>query len=95
MFVKHRYSSFRLSLTEQLGKTLYQWCEAHSNVAKRYLPLAQTVYKAVRAHVPAVVCMLQQGRIHQAVGYAKNKAMYVICISNVFTIGRKQKLYCT
>ena len=47
-------------------------------MAKRYLSLVHTIYKAVGAHVPAVVCMVDQGRVEQAADYARNQAKFTI-----------------
>lgn len=37
------------------------------------LALAQKIYMDVMAHVSAMVCMVKQGRINQAIDYAERK----------------------
>lgn len=58
-------------MTKKLGDLLYQFSSDRPQTGKTCLALAQKVYADAKAHAPAMICMIQQGRVSQALEYGK------------------------
>ncbi|PIK59196.1 putative clathrin heavy chain linker domain-containing protein 1 [Apostichopus japonicus] len=70
--VTHWLARDRLTLSEPLGHLLYNYTvDKPQDVVLQCLPLAQTVYVKVGAHIQAAVCMCKQGKIQAMVEYGQ------------------------
>ncbi len=71
---QENYFYCRLTLTEPIGNMLYLYCDKRPQSTFLCLAMAQQVYVALKAYPQAVICMIRQGRMIQALDYARNRA---------------------
>ena len=65
-------SLYRLTMTEEIGDKIYEYSKGKPSVTlKNCLSLAQKVYAEVECKAKAVICLVKQGRVKQAVDYAQ------------------------
>ena len=64
---------FRLTLTKQLGDLISAFYYKRGNRSSKCLALAQQVYTEIEHHSLAVICMIKQGRLKQALEYAQQR----------------------
>ncbi|CAH1791061.1 unnamed protein product [Owenia fusiformis] len=72
--LSHWISQDRLTLTEELGDVIFEFCKCRSLCTCSCQALAQRVYSTVAAHSKVVLCLIKQGRVKSALEYAKVKA---------------------
>ena len=73
--LSHWIQQDRLTNSEQLGNMIYNFTKVRPTELVRYLSLAQQVYVKIEDFVSAMICMVRQGRVNQALDYAKNNKM--------------------
>jgi len=57
-----------------MADVIFNFCTKNTQPSTvNCLALAQKIYMDVMAHVSAMVCMVRQGRINQAIDYANRK----------------------
>ena len=62
---------YRLSVSESLGNILYEHAHEKPRTAKKCLALAQKIFMDAEAHIPTMLCMLEQGRVTQAIEFGQ------------------------
>ena len=73
--LSHWIAQDRLTNSEQLGNMIYNYTKVRPASQPQYLSLAQQVYVKIEDHVSAMICMVKQGRVNQALEYAKANRM--------------------
>lgn len=72
--LSHWISQDRLTLTKELGDMIYTFHHSHANRSNKCLALAQQVFTEIEHHTLAVICMVKQGHLKQALEYAQQRA---------------------
>ena len=62
-------------MTKSLGDLLFKFALDKPKSGKQCLALAQRVYMECDQHVEAMLCMVKQGRVNQALEYGKKVRM--------------------
>lgn len=64
-----------MTCSPELADLIYGFCERRAQGNQSLLALAQRAYLRIDAFAPAVVCMLRQGRVRQAVEQARRSGL--------------------
>ena len=62
---------YRLAVSENLGAMLFDYAHEKPRTAKKCLALAQKIFMDAEAHIKAMVCMIKQDRVNQALEYGQ------------------------
>lgn len=73
----------RMTLSPEIGHLLVTYAIDKPHAALECMALAQKVFQDIGQHAEAVKCMIHQGRLNQALGYAVKVSSFKQCLSCV------------